>query len=85
MKLADAVTSHQLTGICEVDVDKVVKCLGKAGYVHEYDGRYRLINLYAGVKVNISENDAKAIIEKAGLIPIPHECFTLSTSYVRPK
>lgn len=85
MKLQDAITNWVFTGICDIDPVRAAKCLGKTGYIYHHSGsnQWRLVNTRAGVKVTISEEHAKKVIQLAGLKPIQHPLFVHVTTYER--
>jgi hypothetical protein len=57
-----------MTGVCEIDVDKAIKCFGKQGFIVRYRDEYRLVNNRAKVKITIDKQDALCIIEQLQLI-----------------
>lgn len=83
MKLSDAVIDCPMSGICTVDIDKVVKRFGKTGFISRWHDEYRLVNLRASVKVSISKEDALAIIERLGLVECDSLIFRNASTFHR--
>jgi hypothetical protein len=83
MKLSDAI-EYQETGICPLDIKKVIKCWGLS-YISEYDGKFRLVNRWARVKVTISEPDARTLINKLGLVQSKSGLFALASTWHKPE
>lgn len=84
MKLSDCITKFNDTGECEIDVDKAAKCLGKTGWIHQWKETYRLVNSRAGVKITIKADAALKLIDKLGLVEVPHVLLANQTSWLRP-
>lgn len=82
MKLDNIVTDFQLTGICIVDVDMVVKKWTDKLSIMQHENDYTLYKpLKNGIKVKISEEQAKEIIKRLKLVEIQDSFFRLAKSY----
>jgi len=82
MKLLDCFIEIPLTGICKIDISKInKKTFGFSSIIRNHD-KYRLYNRRAGVKNEISKNDAMAIVEKFNLIYIADGIFANAGSYM---
>jgi len=84
MKLSDGVldteVSFELKGICEIDLSHISKCFGKS-IISRWHEEYRLVNIRAKVKVNISKNDALALIEMLNLVESNSTVFNNASSW----
>jgi len=92
MKLRDCVLDCPMTGVCTIDVDKVCKLWPKLkntfiSFVKNKScgSDYRLVNYKAGIKIDISDSDAKAIISRLSLTEIPSSIFRASTFILDPQ
>ena len=71
--LDDVVTNFQSTGNCEIDVDLVVNKWNHTWWIAQWKDTYRLIKFLrmgtasTRIKVGISEQQAKELIEKLNL------------------
>lgn len=74
MKIKDCI-SYQDVGEYQVDIPKLVRCFGKSYIYRNNNMVYRLVNKRAGVKVVISEKDAKELISLLKLNDRPSFVF----------
>jgi hypothetical protein len=78
------ITKFQTTGICEVDVNKVVDAWTHKFMISKYHEQYTLIRFGRGqnrAKVEISPKQAMEIIAGAKLLPIKDSLFVHATTY----
>lgn len=68
MKLSDGIINCPISGECEIDVDKIVKCWRQTAFVSRYHDQYRLVCHRAGVKITLFKKDALEIIKRLGMI-----------------
>lgn len=76
------------TGVCKVDVGKVVKAWTDKFMLDVYGEKWRLVKYGRGqnyAKVQISEEQAQEIIQKAKLRRINSTTFSLAATYKKPE
>ena len=83
MRLREAIINCPSTGICEIDLDKAVRCFGKLGFISRWHDEYTLVNTRAGVKVAISKDDAMRLVELLDLVELKSGIFAHGSSFVR--
>jgi len=88
MKLRDCILDCPMTGICTIDVDKVCKLFPrrKKTFISYYQGstcgsEYRLVNYKAGIKIDISNADAKSIISRLNLVEYKNPVFIKASTF----
>lgn len=72
------------TGICEVDIDKIVKRRNDDFSIHQYHDEYTLVQQGRGknyTKVTISQEQAKLLIDKLKLLPIQSVMLRFGKSF----
>ena len=73
------------TGLCLIDIDKVVKGWTEKCSISRWHNEYKLIRIkykkVVALKVNISEKQAKELINKLGLVEIKSATFTNGSTY----
>lgn len=68
MKLEDLVKVFNTTGECEIHVDRVVSVWNKNWGLTQWKTKYNLVKHGSGFDIRISEEQAKALISKLGLV-----------------
>ena len=85
MKLSDGIIDCPLSGICQINLDKIIKCFGKETTIVRWHQEYRLINKFAKVKIKISIVNAKTLIEKLNLIEVKSAIFGNASTFMLKK
>ena len=78
------ITEYNMTGICPVNVDLVVKAWTDKYFISQHHNEFRLIRQYhkeSCGKVTISKEQAEEIINKLGLYPIQSSLFRFGITY----
>lgn len=87
MILNNCITEFHDTGPCPIDIEKAVKCWTKRCIISKWKDEYRIIRYThktnVAMKVTISSEDAKILIEKLDLHELPSGLNSGST-FVMP-
>lgn len=78
------ITKFQTTGLCEVNVDKLVKAWTDKFAISQYHEAYTLLRYYRGpnfTKVQISKEQADELISRVGLLKIQSSFFRYGITY----
>lgn len=84
MKLSDGVIDGPMTGECEIDIDKIVKCFGLS-FITRWHEEYRLVNRRAHVKITIRKKDALEIIKRLDMQESRDALFKNASTFFTPK
>lgn len=83
MKLLDGI-NYVETGVCKLDVKKVARCFGQHSTIAKHHGKFTLLNQRAGVKCQISADDANWLIGKLGLVEVQLPLFRDASTFMMP-
>ena len=88
MILNNCITEFHSTGPCSIDMDKAVKCWGKRCVISKWDEEYRIYRYthkrHIAMKIAISVEDAKELIEKLNLEEQPSGIYNSGSTFVMP-
>ena len=84
MKISEGITQYVITGECQINVDRIVRCFGKS-FVSRWENEWRLHNRKAGVKITISADDAQELIRRLDLEEHPSGIFAHGSTYHRKR
>ena len=84
MKLESCIINAPDTGVCTIDVDKIARWWQKNSFISRWHDDYRICSGTKNkqIKFTISEADAKALIEKLGLVQVAIKPFACAWSYM---
>lgn len=87
MKLEKCITNMPLTGICDIDVDKAVKCFDDQCSISQWHDEYKLVRTaYKGkvrrLKAAISVEDALEVIKRLGLQAIHSPLYNHAQTWI---
>jgi len=75
MILNNCITEYYSTGPCPIDIEKAVKCWDKRCVISKWDEEYRIYRYthktHVAMKVTISTEDAKILIDRLNLHELP--------------
>lgn len=87
MKLSDGILECPDSGVCIIDLEKIIKKFGEHSIISYYglqEPEYRLVNLRASVKVTISTEDAEELIRRLHLVKVESPIFAKAGTYMTP-
>jgi len=86
MELRDTLITTPSIDICSIDIEKAVECFNKRCSISRWNNEYRLCETNLDftehiLKVTISEEDAKKLIEKLSLIENKSDIFKNASTF----
>ena len=80
MKLRDGIITAPASGICQIDIDKIIKCFGLS-FISRWHDDYRLVNEHVGMKITISKDDAIEIIRRMEMQEVSNGIFNHGSTF----
>ena len=81
-KIRDAIIHMPETGMCDIDVDRIIELFNINVAVCQWKDTYKLVE-ENGVKIAIRKEDALRLIRKCCLQPVPSPIFKSSTTWIQ--
>lgn len=87
MTLNNCVTEFNDAGVCKIDTDIAVKYFNNKSFISRWNDKYTLVRIIyksrRALKVTISEEDAKEIVSRLGLVENPSGLFSSASTFKR--